>query len=232
MGTLLRLLGLVLLIAGGVVVFLGATRLPDSLPGGTAAEIVHVADFSVDPPRSPYLHVVGGWYLPYASLAVSEGEADSAPSFFLIPLTDARSPLLADMRREAAATYDADADTDAAARWDEYAASRLDLSGVPMLVLSTDVSRWTEERAVAVETRYVEGVARTADAALAPELLGMLNAQFDGIVPERLRILYEGEIPPAEESLRLAMLLGGLAGVLGLAMMVASLFTRRPRWLR
>ncbi len=230
MGTLLRLLGLVLLIAGGVVVFLGARRLPDSLPSGTAAEIVHIADFSVDPPRSPYLHVVGGWYLPYASLAVSEGEADSAPSFFLIPLAATGNSLLADMQREAEATYDGD--VDAAAGWDEYVASRLDLSGVPMLVLSTDAPRWTEERAVAVETRYVEGVVRTADAALAPELLAMLDQQFDGIAPQRMRILYEGEIPPAEESLRLAMLLGGLAGVLGLAMMVASLFTRRPRWLR
>lgn len=226
---MLRLLGLVLLIAGGVVVFLGARRLPDSLPGGTSAEIVHIADFAVDPPRSSYLHVVGGWYLPYASLAVSEGEANMTPAFFLIPLTDEGGPLLAAMRREAAATYEGD--EKAAVRWDEYAASRLDLTGIPMLVLSTDAARWTGERAVAVETRYVEGVVRKAETALAPELLAMLDEQFEGIAPERLRILYEGEVPPAEESLRLAMLLGGLAGVLGLAMMVASLFARRPRWL-
>ncbi len=230
MGTVLRLLGLVLLIAGGVVVCLGARRLPESLPAGTPAEIVHVADFAIDPPRSPYLYVLGGTYLPYASLAVSEGDLATSPSFFLVPLVDEESPLLAEMVSQAALTYEGE--EEAAAGWNEYAASHLDLRGVALLVLSTDVARWTDETSVSVETRYIEGVVRTAERALAPELIAMLQEQFGGIAPDRLWILYEGEVPPAEESLRLAMLLGGLAAVLGLAMLFASLLTRRPRWLR
>jgi len=228
LGALLRVLGLLLLIAGGIVVFLGVRRLPEALPAGTPAEIVHVADFAIDPPRSPYLHVRGGSFLPYASLAVSEG--DGTPGFFLIPLVDSDNELLEEMIEQASPAYDAE--VAAVEQWNSYAASRLDLADVDMFVLSTDVERWTTETSVSVETHYVEGVVRTVDRALAAEIVQQLDAQFDGLSAERTWVLYEGEVPPAEESLRLAVLLGGLAALLGLAMMVASLLARRPRWLR
>jgi hypothetical protein len=227
LGALLRVLGSLLLIAGGIVVFLGVRRLPEALPAGTPAEIVHVAGFAIDPPRSPYLHVRGGSFLPYASLAVSEG--DGIPAFFLIPLVAADNGLLTEMVTEASPAYDED--QAAVERWNTYAASRLELDQVDMFVLSTDVERWTTETSVSVETHYVEGVVRTAERALAAEIIEQLDAQFDGLSAAHAWVLYEGEVPPAEESLRLAVLLGGLAALLGLAMMVASLLARRPRWL-
>lgn len=227
LSAVLRLLGLMLVVAGGIVVFLGVRRLPESLPAGTPAEIVHVADFALDPPRSSYLHVIGGTYLPYASLALAEGAAE--PAFMLVPLVDPDNRLLSKMLREAEATYGGD--DEALERWNAYVASRISLESVQVMVLTTDVQRWIDERSVAVQSRYVEGVVRVAGDALASEILALLDAQFADVASHRLRILYEGEVPPAEESLRLAILLGGLAAVLGLAMLAASVLARRPRWL-
>ena len=229
MTTALRLLGLLLLLGGGVAALFSARRLPEALPSGTLPEIVDVTDFDEQLPRRPYVHVLGGWYLPYASLTLSaEGEDDGA--FFLVPLVDDAHPLKREMERVAEGAYNGDAE--AVQQWNTYATSTLDLTEVRVMVLSTRVPDWSRETAVAVETRWVEGVFRPADEALAPEILEILSSQFAGVVPGQLLILYEDEVPPREESVRMVLLLSGLAALLGLATLVATVAARRPAWLR
>ncbi len=231
MTTALRLVGLLMLAAGCGVVAICVRQLPEALPAGTPPEIVHIVDLQEEPPRAHFLHVREGHYLPYASLALtSTGAPSAAPEFYLIPLVAAGHPLEREMERNAAAAMAGDARS--LERWNAYTTSRLDLSQVRLLVLSTDTARWDAETAVVVETSHVEGVVRPLGEALAPEIIALLEGQFQGIDPERLLVLTEGEVPPGEELLRLLILLGGLAALLGLASIGATLLLRRPGWLR
>lgn len=222
----LRTLGLLGLMGGIVVALLAARRLPDAIPAGAPAQIVHIDDFQQQPPRTTFVHVRGGYLLPHAGLAVSEGDGD-APSLYLIPVVDEAHPLKIQM--ETAAGRAVTGDPAALQAWQTFSQGKLDYSQVRLVLLSTDTQRWMAEPAVAVPVEWVEGVVRPAHSGLARGILQLLNQQFDGVSSERLVVLYEGELPPEEEALRLLLLLGGLAALLGLATLATTLLARPRR---
>jgi hypothetical protein len=222
----LRTLGLLGLMGGIVVALLAARRLPDAIPAGAPAQIVHIDDFQQRPPRTSFVHVRGGYLLPHAALAVSEGDG-GAPSLYLIPVVDEAHPLKIQM--ETAAQRATTGDPAAQRAWQTFSQGKLDYSQVRLLLLSTDTQRWMAEPAVAVPVEWVEGVVRPAHSGLARGIVQLLNQQFDGISSERLVVLYEGELPPEEEALRLLLLLGGLAALLGLATLATTLLARPRR---
>lgn len=227
----MQIIGLLFGMGGLAVAYLGLRQLPEAAPAGFTPEIVHIVDFQDDPPRANYLHVLGGHYLPFASLALSpKGSDTSAPAFFLIPLVDERHALKREMERVAAPAIAGE--PDGAEGWNQYVAGSLDYSEIRLLVLSTDVSAWLDESAISVESAWVEGVVRDANDALDPDILSNLEGQFSGVAPNKLAILYENEAPPEEEVLRLVTLVGSLFALLGIASFVASFFLRRRGWLR
>lgn len=222
----LRTLGLLGLMGGIVVALLAARRLPDAIPAGAPAQIVHIDDFQQQPPRTSFVHVRGGYLLPHAALALSEGDG-GAPSLYLIPVVDEAHPLKIQM--ETAADRAAAGDPEALDAWQAFAEGKLDYSQVRLLLLSTDTGRWMAEPGVAVHVEWVEGVVRPAHSGLARGIVQLLNQQFDGVSSQRLVVLYEGELPPEEEALRLLLLLGGLAALLGLATLATTLLARPRR---
>ena len=223
---LLRTLGLLGLLGGIVVGVLAARRLPDAIPAGAPAQIVHIDDFQQQPPRTSFVHVRGGYVLPFAALVVSEGDA-AEPVLYLLPVVDEAHSLKIQM--EAAANRAADGDAEAVRAWETYSRGQLDYSQVRLLLLSTDTERWMGEAEVAVPVEWVEGVVRPSHRGLASELVVLLNQQFLGVSPQRLMVLYEGELPPEEEALRLLLLLSGLASLLGLATLATTLLARSGR---
>jgi len=222
----LRTLGLLGLMGGIVVAVLAARRLPDAIPAGAPAQIVHIDDFQQSPPRSSFVHVRDGYVLPYAALALSEGDG-GVPSLYLLPVVDEAHPLKIQM--ETAAGRAAAGDPEAVRAWRTYSRGQLDYSQVRLVMLSTDVPRWMGETAVAVPVEWVEGVVRPAHSGLSRDVLATMTQQFEGISPTRLVVLYEGELPPEEEALRLLLLLGGLAALLGLATLATTLLARPRR---
>ncbi len=227
----MQIIGLLFGIGGLVVAYMSLRQLPEAAPAGFTPEIVHIVDFQDDPPRASYLHVLGGHYLPFASLALSpEGNNGAEPSFFLIPLVDERHSLKREMERFAAPAIAGQ--PDGVQEWDQYVAGSLDYSEIRLMVLSTDVTAWLDESAISVESDWVEGVVRDANNALDPGILSNLEEQFAGVAPDKLAILYENEAPPEEELLRLVTLVGSLFALLGIATFVASFFLRRRGWLR
>jgi hypothetical protein len=222
----LRTLGLLGLMGGIVVALLAARRLPDAVPAGAPAQIVHIADFQQQPPRTNFVHVRGGYLLPHAALALSEGDGD-APTLYLIPVVDEAHPLKIQM--ETAASRAATGDPAALQAWQSFAQGKLDYSQVRLLLLSTDTQRWMAEPAVAVPVEWIEGVVRPAHSGLSRGIVQLMNQQFDGVSPQRQVVLYEGELPPEEEALRLLLLLGGLAALLGLATLATTLLARPRR---
>ena len=225
--SLLRMLGLLVLLCGIVVGYLSARRLPDALPADTPPEIIHIVDFQDEAPRSTYLHVRGGHGLPFAALSFSQ-EDDPARLFSLVPLVDERHPLKEQMESRAAEVVEGD---DASlARWQQYVSGKLDYSQVRLLLLTTDTEGWHTEPSASVLLESTEGVVRPAATALDADIVLALSEHFADVPTDELMVLYESELPPQEEALRLLLLLAALASLLGLATVVATLVTRRRQW--
>ena len=222
----LRALGLLVLIGGIAVGLLSLRRLPDAVPADVPPQIAHITDVQEEKPRVTYLHLRGGHALPHAALAFSTGDADE-PVFYLVPLVDEDHPLKLEMEERARRLVEGDTATETA--WREYASGRLDYSEVRMLLLSTDIGRWTSEPSVVVPLEWVEGVVRPLSEALDGEVVIQLDEQFADVRIERLLVLTEGEAPPEEEALRLLLLLSALAALLGFATVMTTLVAGRAR---
>ncbi len=230
MAWLLRVLGSLLLVGGVVVVIVALRHLPEALPSGTPAHIVHVVDYYEEPPRARFLHVLDASLLPFGSVAVGEAGAPPVdPEFFLIPMVDEAHPLKRQMERHARALRGGD--PEAEARWEALVGSPPDWTGVQLLALTDATHTWSQERAISVETHAVEGVARPADEALSPAVLASLAGAVTGFDPAHAVVLSIGEVPPEREALTVTVGLGALAAVLGLATFVATFWARRPGWL-
>jgi hypothetical protein len=223
---LLRVMGLMFLVCGLAVGTLSALRLPDAVPAGRPPEIVHIADFQEDPPRSHYVHLRGAQALPFASVTLCAGRSD-VPRFVLVPLVDERHPLKQEMERRAARVVEEG--EDALDGWNDYVESRLDFAEVRLVLLSEDVGRWADTADVVVTEEWIEGVVRPAQGGLADEVVALLDTEFRNVPERQLMILYAGEIPPEEEALRLLVILSGLAALLGMATLLATWIVRRPR---
>lgn len=230
MALLLRAMGTLLLVGGVLILVVGVRRLPEALPGGTPAQIVHIVDYQEERPRATYLHVLDGSLLPFGSVGIAPTtDPNRNPDYFLIPMVDEDHPLKREMERYARAMQDGD--SAATTRWDSYVRSPPDWSEVQLLALSTATTTWSTETAISVETHAIEGVVRRADVALAPSVLVLLEDHAEGFAPEQVGVLYIGEVPPEREAMTVTIGLGGLASLLGLATFLATFWARRPGWL-